>query len=314
MDERTRQKGESVGIPDSGSSNGFLPPAPAHVHFVGVGGIGMSGLARILNVWGYAVSGSDTTPSPLLQELAAEGIAVTIGHHATGAASTADLVVATAAVGPDNPEVAAAHAAGRPVIKRARLLGELAGARRSVAVAGSHGKSTTSGMLVSALRDLGADPSFAIGAVLDGPLNGTNAAPGTGSDMVVEADEYDWSFLQLHPDVAIITNVDYDHPDLFPDQMTYDAAFVDFVGGMHRDGTLVMAADDPVASASPADLTGRHHGKSSRSANRPTRTGGWSRRRKAGGSSVLMTSLCRLPCAFRGDITYEMALQRSQLL
>ncbi len=222
----------------------LLPPIPAKVHFVGVGGIGMSGLARILNVWGYEVSGSDASASPLLDELATEGIAVTIGHRALEAAATADLVVATAAVHVDNPEVVAALAAGRPVIKRARLLGELASARRSVAVAGSHGKSTTCGMLVSALRDLGADPSFAIGAVLGGSSPATNAAPGSGPDMVVEADEYDWSFLQLHPDVAIITNVDYDHPDLFPDQATYDAAFADFVAGMHRDGTLVLSADD----------------------------------------------------------------------
>ena len=110
-------------------------------------------------------------------------------------------------------------------MKRARLLGALADARRGVAVAGSHGKSTTSGMIVAALRALGADPSFAIGAVLGGA--GTNAAPGTGEEMVVEADEYDWSFLQLHPHVAVITNVEYDHPDLFPDTDAYDAAFAD---------------------------------------------------------------------------------------
>src|SRR4051794_6178626 len=128
----------------------LLPPSPAKVHFVGVGGIGMSGLARILNVWGDQVSGSDASASPLLDELAVEGIAVTIGHHAMDDAATADLVVATAAVRADNPEILAAQAAGRPTIKRARLLGELAGARRSVAVAGSHGKSTTCGMLVSA--------------------------------------------------------------------------------------------------------------------------------------------------------------------
>src|SRR4051794_38763488 len=121
----------------------LLPPTPARVHFIGVGGIGMSGLARILNVWGYEVSGSDAVASPLVDELIAEGIAATIGHPATDAAATADLVVATAAIREDNPEVAAALAAGRPVIKRARLLGELSSARRSLAVAGSHGKSTT---------------------------------------------------------------------------------------------------------------------------------------------------------------------------
>ncbi|MFN8594128.1 MAG: UDP-N-acetylmuramate--L-alanine ligase [Thermomicrobiales bacterium] len=221
----------------------LLPPLPARVHFVGIGGIGMSGLARMLNAWGYAVSGSDAVSSPLLDELAAEGIAVTIGHGDTAQASAADLVVATAAVRPDNPELAAAHAAGTPVIKRARLLGALADARRGIAVAGSHGKSTTSGMITAALRALGADPSFAIGAVLGGA--GTNAAPGTGQDMVVEADEYDWSFLALHPAVAVVTNVDYDHPDLFPNLSDYDAAFASFVAGVRREGTLVLAGDDP---------------------------------------------------------------------
>jgi UDP-N-acetylmuramate--alanine ligase len=221
----------------------LLPPAPARVHFVGIGGIGMSGLARILHAWGYAVSGSDAIASPLLDDLARERIAVTIGHGATDAAASADLVVMTAAVGGDNPEIAAALAAGRPVVKRAQLLGALADARRGVAVAGSHGKSTTSGMIAAALGALGADPSFAIGAVLAGA--GTNAAPGAGEEMVVEADEYDYSFLYLHPDVAVITNVEYDHPDLFPDIDAYDGAFARFVAGTRRDGTLVIAADDP---------------------------------------------------------------------
>src|SRR5215212_8247227 len=225
------------------ATNALLPPAPARIHFVGIGGIGMSGLARILNAWNYAVSGSDAAPSPLLEELKGEGIAVTIGHSATDAAAEADLVIATSAVRPDNPEIAAALAAGRPLVKRARLLGALADARRGVAVAGSHGKSTTSGMIVAALRALGADPSFAIGAVLGGA--DTNAAPGTGEEMVVEADEYDWSFLHLHPHVAVITNIEYDHPDLFPDPDAYDAAFAAFIAGMRREGTLVIAAGDP---------------------------------------------------------------------
>ncbi|MCC7025098.1 MAG: UDP-N-acetylmuramate--L-alanine ligase [Thermomicrobiales bacterium] len=229
---------------ESPAAERLLPPAPAAVHFVGIGGIGMSGLARILKRWGYEVSGSDAADSPLLKELGAEGMAVFVGHGATDRAASADLVVATAAVRPDNPEIEAARAAGRLVVKRAQLLGALADVRRGIAVAGSHGKSTTSGMIVTALRALGADPSFAIGALLGG-AGGTNAAPGEGAEMVVEADEYDWSFLQLHPHIAIVTNVDYDHPDLFPDAESYDAAFARFVGGMPRDGTLIIAADDP---------------------------------------------------------------------
>ena len=236
MAERGWGEGKSL------TTDGLLPPTPARIHFVGIGGIGMSGLARILNAWGYAVSGSDATASPLLRELKGEGIAVTIGHSATDEAAAADLVVATAAVRPDNPEIAAALAADRPLVKRARLLGALTDARRGVAVAGSHGKSTTSGMIVAALRALGADPSFAIGAVLGGV--GTNAAPGAGEEMVVEADEYDRSFLQLHPHVAVITNVEYDHPDLFPNTDAYDAAFAAFVAGTPPEGTLVIASGD----------------------------------------------------------------------
>lgn len=220
-----------------------LPPAPARVHFIGIGGIGMSGLARILAAGGYQVSGSDLTGSELTAQLVAEGIAVTIGHDRTDGVSEADLIVVTAAMRPDNPEMAAALAGSTPVMKRAALLGLLANAQRQVAVAGSHGKSTTAGMLVAALRSLDADPTYAIGAVLG--ETGTNAAPGAGALMVVEADEYDYSFLHLTPDVAIVTNIDYDHPDLFPDQATYDAAFARFIANVRSDGTVVAAVDDP---------------------------------------------------------------------
>ncbi|MGH2604539.1 MAG: Mur ligase domain-containing protein, partial [Dehalococcoidia bacterium] len=183
-----------------------LPPSPARIHFVGIGGIGMSGLARILQTWGYTISGSDVTASPLTSELTGEGMAITIGHRATDAAARAALVVATAAVMEANPELVAAREAGVPVVKRAALLGLLANARFGVAVAGTHGKSSTCGMLVAALQAIGADPSYAIGAVL--AATGTNAAPGGGPYMVVEADEYDHSFLHLTPDLAIITNIE----------------------------------------------------------------------------------------------------------
>lgn len=220
-----------------------LPPPPARIHFVGIGGIGMSGLARILQSWGYVVSGSDAAASDQTALLAASGIPVAIGHGAVEPASRADLVVMTAAVRGENPELSAARAAGVPIVKRAALLGLLANARRGIAVAGSHGKSTTSGMLVTALRALGEDPSYAIGATI--AATGTNAAPGRGEAMVVEADEYDYSFLHLRPTLAIVTNVDFDHPDLFPDQAAYDDAFVRFVANIRPDGTLVVAADDP---------------------------------------------------------------------
>jgi UDP-N-acetylmuramate--alanine ligase len=220
-----------------------LPAPPAHVHFMGIGGIGMSGLARILRAWGYRVTGTDAFPSELTAQLQGEGIDVVIGHVDTANAAAADLIVATAALRDTNPELHAAQANGVRVIKRAELLGMLANARTCVAVAGSHGKSTTSGMLVSALTALGQDPSYAVGAVVG--TTGINAAPGGGPAMVVEADEYDYSFLWLRPDFAVITNVDYDHPDLFPDQATYDRAFVRFARGLKPGGALVVNRDDP---------------------------------------------------------------------
>lgn len=230
-----------------------LPPPPAKIHFIGIGGIGMSGLARILRSWGYQVSGSDATASELTDKLMSEGIPVSIGHDDTTEVERAEFVVATAAVRPDNPEVIAARAANRPLVKRAELLGMLANERHTVAVAGSHGKSTTSGMLVAALRALGDDPSYAIGAVLG--LTGTNAAAGGGRAMVVEADEYDYSFLHLTPDIAIVTNIEYDHPDLFPDQPAYDLAFARFAANLRPGGTLVLAADDPGCTRLRARLT-----------------------------------------------------------
>jgi UDP-N-acetylmuramate--alanine ligase len=133
--------------------------------------------------------------------------------------------------------------AGVPVVKRGEVLAMLANARRCVAVAGSHGKSTTCGMLVTALADDGADPSYAVGAVIG--ATGTNAALADGDAMVVEADEFDYAFLWLSPEVAIVTNVEFDHPDIFPDQQSYDAAFAQFATKLRPGGTLVLAADDP---------------------------------------------------------------------
>ncbi len=241
--EQGRPGGQACAQRREDATGVALPQPPARVHFVGIGGIGMSGLARILHAWGYEVSGSDASASEQTEALLREGIPVAIGHGDTLRAGSADLLVVTAAVRGENAEVRAAEVAGVPIIKRAALLGLLASERWSVAVAGSHGKSTTSGMLVAALRSLGADPYYAIGAVLG--TTGTNAAPGSGETMVVEADEYDYSFLQLAPAVAVITNLEFDHPDLFPDQAAYDAAFAQFINQIRPDGALVIAADDP---------------------------------------------------------------------
>lgn len=220
-----------------------LPAPPATFHFIGIGGIGMSALARILTMWGHKVTGSDAVESAQTQSLREMGIPIVIGHHDPTFASLADMVVTNKrALANAKVELDAAEAAGARIIRRADLLGIIANERESVAVAGSHGKSTTSGMLSVALRDLGQDPTFAVGAIV--AATGTNAEPGEGPHMVVEADEFDRSFLGLFPNVAIITSVAFDHPDIYDDQDDYDQAFVDFSAQIKPGGTLIIAGDD----------------------------------------------------------------------
>jgi UDP-N-acetylmuramate--alanine ligase len=219
-----------------------LPSPPALLHFVGIGGVGMSGLARMLVRRGYDVTGSDIAHSPVVAALLREGVPVSIGHAAKNLGD-ADLVIATAAVTDDNPELVEARERGIPIIKRAAVLGLLAAHRTSIAVAGTHGKSTTSGMLAYSLDSGGFAPSFAVGA--DITQLGTNARAGDGPVFVAEADEYDRSFLWLKPDVAIITNIEHDHPDIFPTLEDIEDAFDAFVSGIKPGGTLVVSADDP---------------------------------------------------------------------
>ena len=218
-----------------------LPPPPARVHFVGIGGVGVSGLARMLHERGYRVTGSDAHASPATAELRALGIDVWIGHAAAQVAGAA-YVVTTAAARDDNPELAAARAAGLPVVKRAALLAALANDAVCLAVAGTHGKSTTSGMATVALAHAGLDPSFAVGATVR--ELGANARFGGGPHFVVEADEYDYSFLWLRPTVAIVTNIEHDHPDLFRDRAAVLDAFTNFAAGIRNGGMLVASADD----------------------------------------------------------------------
>ena len=219
-----------------------LPPPSAHIHFVGIGGIGMSGLARILAHRGNRITGSDSTDSDLIRDLQADGIAVAIGHDDVEHAKSADLIVMTSAVGAANPEIAAARERGIPVIKRAELLGMLARESKSVAVAGSHGKSTTSAMITSVLRRLGASPTYVVGAILQ--ETGRNAEPGSGDLIVIEADEYDRSFHTLYPDFAVVTNIDYDHPDIYPTPESYKNAFEQFARQVSPDGALIVNSDD----------------------------------------------------------------------
>ncbi|MDP9373079.1 MAG: UDP-N-acetylmuramate--L-alanine ligase [Chloroflexota bacterium] len=217
----------------------------ARVHIIGIGGIGTSALARVLKHWGYRVSGSDAAASEITAALEREGIAVAIGHG-VDAARGADLAIYSAAVRDDNPELAATRAAGIPTVKRAALLGLIADAREGLAVAGTHGKSTTSAMLAKICVDAGRDPTFFVGAILQD--FGTNARPGGGDLVVVEADEYDRSFLQLHPRVAIVTNVEPDHPDTYPTYEEMEAAYVEFLRQVRPGGAILLSADDPGCS------------------------------------------------------------------
>jgi len=223
-----------------------LPPVPGPVHFVGIGGAGMSGLARLLLQAGYRVTGSDRADSPALADLRMAGATVFLGHDAARVGNAA-LVVITAAVGEANVEVAAARARGIPVVKRAALLGLLANPHRLIAVAGTHGKSTTSGMIALALSRLGAKPWYAVGATVRGL--GGSAAAGEGEIGVVEADEYDYSFLHLAPTVAVVLNLEHDHPDLFPDMATYADAFAQFARRVMPGGLLLVNADDLACQA-----------------------------------------------------------------
>lgn len=221
-----------------------LPAAPARLHFIGIGGVSMSGLAGLLQDSGYTITGSDAVDSPAVAALRTRGIPVVIGHGDARYAAQAEVVVSTrraelqAAV-----ELEAAHANGAQVVKRGQLLGMIANPLRSIAVAGTHGKSTTSGMLTIALRALGQEPGYAVGATLPGLPGNTDL--GAGEYMVVEADEFDRSFLWLQPYVSIVTSVSFDHPDIYADQDDYDDAFITFARQTKAGGTLVIAADDP---------------------------------------------------------------------
>ncbi len=216
------------------------------VHFVGIGGAGMSGIARIMLARGIPVSGSDAKDSRELAALRALGAVVHLGHDPehVGAAET---VVVTAAVRPTNVEVVEAHRRGLRVLHRAEALASLMVGRTGVAVAGTHGKTTTTSMLTVALQRCGADPSFAIGGQLTD--SGANAHHGSGEIFVAEADESDGSFLYYRPTVAIVTNVDPDHLDHFGSAAAYHEAFEQFAACIVSGGHLVACADDAGARA-----------------------------------------------------------------
>ncbi len=216
-----------------------------HVHFIGIGGSGLSAIARLLVESGYVVSGSDQVFSPLAQDLAAAGVRVDNGHKAENITG-ADLVIRSSAVPDENPEVVAARLAGIPVLKRSEYLGQWMENRLGIAIAGTHGKTTTTAMLAWTLVCLGQDPSYIIGGVSKNL--GSNAHAGKGNAFVIEADEYDRMFLGLRPVVAIVTNVEHDHPDCFPTPAEYRQAFAEFVHSLKPEGVLIACRDNENAA------------------------------------------------------------------
>jgi len=211
------------------------------VHFVGIGGTGLSAMARVLAERGWEVSGSDRQASPRTEALRALGVAVTVGH-APERAAQADVVVRSSAVPDEDVDIVAARMAGVPVLKRREFLPDLTAQHDVVAVAGSHGKTTTTAMLAWVLTALGHDPTFIIGAEARN-LN-ANAHAGHGRFFVIEADEYDHMFLGLEPYAAVVTNIEHDHPDLFPTVEDFFAAFRRFAARIRPDGFLLAGADD----------------------------------------------------------------------
>ena len=214
------------------------------VHFVGIGGIGMSGIAELLLNLGYRVSGSDLKESDITKRLASLGGSVVAGHRAENVAADVDVVVTSSAVRKNNPEVVAAKDRGIPVIPRAEMLAELMRLKEGVAIAGSHGKTTTTSLIATVLAHAKLDPT----AVVSGKLNalGSNAKLGKGQLMVVEADESDGSFLRLSPAIAVITNVDPEHLDYYGTVEALQQAFVDFADRVPFYGLAVLCVDHPV--------------------------------------------------------------------
>ena len=213
-----------------------------HIHFVGIGGSGMSGIAEVLRNQGYAISGSDLADSATLRRLQGMGITTFVGHAESNLAR-ADVVVTSTAVQADNPEVVAARARKIPVVPRAMMLAELMRLKRGIAIAGTHGKTTTTSLVASLLAEGGLDPTFVIGGRLNSA--GANAKLGAGDYIVVEADESDASFLNLMPVMSVVTNIDADHMETYGhDFGRLKQAFVDFLHRMPFYGTAILCTDD----------------------------------------------------------------------
>src|SRR5215211_1353696 len=197
-----------------------------HVHFIGIGGSGLSAIARLLLESGYTVSGSDRALTPFAENVRKAGATVYVGHHPRNLTGV-DWVVRSSAVTDDNPEVEAAQLAGIPVYKRADFLSRLMEDKTGIAIAGTHGKTTTTAMTAWVLSKLGRDPSFIVGGVVNDL--GVNAHAGEGNTFVIEADEYDNMFLGLKPQIEVVTSLEHDHPDFFPTLASMIESFQNFV-------------------------------------------------------------------------------------
>lgn len=217
-----------------------------HLHFIGIGGSGMSGIAEVLLNLGYRVSGSDLQAGAATQRLAALGAKILLGHEAANITG-ADAIVVSTAVRADNPEVVAARSAGVPIVPRAQMLAELMRLKQGIAVAGTHGKTTTTSLIASILGEGGLDPTFVIGGRLNAA--GANARLGKGDFLVAEADESDASFLRLSPVISVVTNIDADHMETYGhDFGKLKQAFVDFLERLPFYGVAVLCTDDPTVN------------------------------------------------------------------
>jgi UDP-N-acetylmuramate--alanine ligase len=224
-----------------------------HIHFVGIGGAGMSGIAEVLLNLGYVVSGSDLSDGPVLKRLQALGIQTHVGHQAANILG-ADAVVTSTAVKADNPEVVAAHQKLVPVVPRAVMLAELMRMKKGIAIAGTHGKTTTTSLVASILAEAGLDPTFVIGGRLNSA--GANAKLGSGDHIVVEADESDASFLNLLPVMSVVTNIDADHMDTYGhDFGRLKAAFIEFLHRMPFYGAAILCTDDAAVRSILSDVS-----------------------------------------------------------
>lgn len=215
-------------------------PEGVYAHFIGAGGAGMSGIALVLAARGFSVTGSDLKESRYSRALERAGVSVAIGHDAANV-GTPEVVVISSAIRESNPELIEANRRGIPVWPRARMLAHLAGDRTTVAIAGTHGKTTTSSMLATMLARMSLDPTFLIGGEVD--AFGTNAAMGSGSHYIVEADESDGSFLFLDPSIAVVTNIEADHLDHYGTLEAVEATFIEFMSRVQEGGALIVCGD-----------------------------------------------------------------------